>query len=468
MQSMHDYDILIIGAGPGGYVAAIRARQLGLKVGLIEQAHLGGICLNWGCIPTKVMLKGTDVLREASRADRFGINPHSPVLDPVKLIGRATEVSGQLSAGVAFLLKKNGVDVIWGAARLTSSGQVTVTASDVAAPRGALGPGVYAAQHVIVATGASPRRLAGLEPDGHLVWTYMQALRPASVPASLIVVGSGAMGIEFASIYAAMGSKVTLIEIAARVLPQEDAEISSLMAKALQKRGIVLHTGVTIGQLDRGENNVTALLSDGTTSSAERLLSAVGVVANVVGLGLEALGVALKNGAVQTDAAGRSSVPGIYAIGDVAGPPMLAHKAEHEGIACVEAIAGQTRHGTSPMPSCIYASPQIASVGMTEAKAAESGLSVRVGRFSLRGNGKALVLGEPDGLVKCVFDAATDRLIGAQIIGAEASELIHGMTIAVSLGATSQQLANVIFPHPTVSEALHEAVLAARDGAIHA
>lgn len=465
---MSEYDILIIGAGPGGYVAAIRARQLGLKVGLIERTHLGGICLNWGCIPTKAMLKGTDLLREASHADRFGLNPLAPTLDPQRLVARAGEVSGQLSAGVAYLLKKNGVDVIWGAAHLDAPGQVTVTASEVTAPRGALGPGTYAAPHVILATGASPRRLTGLEPDGHLVWTYMHALRPVSVPASLIVVGSGAIGVEFASIYAAMGSKVTMIEIAPRILPHEDVEISGLMAKALQKRGIILNTGVAISRLDRGHDNVTAVLSDGTLISADRLLSAVGVVANVSGLGLEALGVALKDGAIQTDAAGRSSVPGLYAIGDVAGSPMLAHKAEHDGIACVEAIAGQTRHGPQPIPSCIYASPQIASVGLTEAQATERGQPVRVGRFSLRGNGKALVLGEPDGLVKCVFDAATDRLIGAQIIGAEASELIHGVTIAVSLGATSQQLASVVFPHPTVSEALHEAVLAARDGAIHA
>ena len=465
---MNQYDILIIGAGPGGYVAVIRARQLGLKVGLIERAHLGGICLNWGCIPTKAMLKGTDLLREASHADRFGLNPLAPTLDPGRLVARASEVSGQLSAGVAYLLKKNGVDVIWGAAHLDAPGQVTVTASEVAAPRGALGPGTYTAPHVIVATGASPRLLAGLEPDGHLVWTYMHALRPVRVPASLIVVGSGAIGIEFASIYAAMGSKVTLIEIAPRILPLEDIEIADLMAKSLQKRGIVLHAGVAIGRLDRRQDTVTALLSDGTSISAERLLAAVGVVANVAGLGLEALGVALKDGAIQTDAAGRSNVPGLYAIGDVAGPPMLAHKAEHDGIACVEAIAGQTRHGPQPIPACIYASPQIASVGITEAEAAERGQPVRVGRFSLRGNGKALVLGEPDGLVKCVFDAATDRLIGAQIIGAEASELIHGVTIAVSLGATSHQLASVVFPHPTVSEAFHEAVLAARDGAIHA
>ena len=465
---MSGYDLLIIGAGPGGYVAAIRARQLGLKVGLIERAHLGGICLNWGCIPTKAMLKGTDLLREAGHADRFGLLPLAPALDPVRLVARAVDVSGQLAAGVAFLLKKNGVDLIWGAARLTAPGQVTVTASEVAAPRGALGPGDYAAPHVIVATGASPRHLPALEPDGHLVWTYMQALRPAAVPASLIVVGSGAIGVEFASIYAAMGSKVTLIEIAPGILPQEDAEISGLMAKALQKRGIVLQTGVSILRLDRGGDSVTAQLSDGTSIAADRLLSAVGVVANLSGLGLEALGVVLHNGAVQTDAGGRTNVPGLYAIGDVAGPPMLAHKAEHDGVACVEAIAGRSRHGNGPIPACIYAHPQIASVGMTEAAAAERGQTVRVGRFSLRGNGKALVLGEPEGLVKCVFDAATDRLIGAQIIGAEASELIHGVTIAVSLGATSEQLASVIFPHPTVSEAFHEAVLAARDGAIHA
>ena len=465
---MSGHDVLVIGAGPGGYVAAIRARQLGLKVGLIERAHLGGICLNWGCIPTKVMLKGADLLREAGHADRFGLTLLAPAIDPVRLVARATEVSAQLSGGVAYLLKKNGVDLIWGAARLTGALQVEVTASDFPAPRGALGPGTYAAPHVIVATGASPRRLPELESAGELVWTYMQALRPAAIPARLIVVGSGAIGVEFASIYAAMGSKVTLIEIAPRILPQEDAEISGLMAKALQKRGIVLQTGVSILRLDRGGDSVTAQLSDGTAIAADRLLSAVGVVANLSGLGLETLGVVLHNGAVQTDAGGRTNVPGLYAIGDVAGPPMLAHKAEHDGVACVEAIAGRSRHGNGPIPACIYAHPQIASVGMTEAAAAERGQTVRVGRFSLRGNGKALVLGEPEGLVKCVFDAATDRLIGAQIIGAEASELIHGVTIAVSLGATSEQLASVIFPHPTVSEAFHEAVLAARDGAIHA
>ena len=465
---MSGHDVLVIGAGPGGYVAAIRARQLGLKVGLIERAHLGGICLNWGCIPTKVMLKGADLLREAGHADRFGLTPLAPAIDPVRLVARATEVSAQLSGGVAYLLKKNGVDLIWGAARLTAAGQVEVTASEVQAPRGALGPGAYAAPHVIVATGASPRRLPVLEPAGDLVWTYMQALRPAAIPARLIVVGSGAIGVEFASIYAAMGTAVTLVELAPRILPQEDAEIADLMAKALQKRGIVLLTGVSVSRLDRAADGVTAHLSDGTVVSADRLLSAVGVVANVTGLGLEALGVAFSEGAVQTDSAGRTNLPGLYAIGDVAGPPMLAHKAEHDGVACVEAIAGRARQSHGPIPACIYASPQIASVGTTEAAAAERGQAIRVGRFSLRGNGKALVLGEPDGLVKCLFDAATDRLIGAQIIGAEASELIHGLTIAVTLGATSAQLAGVVFPHPTLSEALHEAVLAAREGAIHA
>jgi dihydrolipoamide dehydrogenase len=465
---MTTHDLLIIGAGPGGYVAAIRARQLGLRVGLIERSHLGGICLNWGCIPTKAMLKGTDLLRAASHADRFGLHPLTPQIDPARLVARGAEVGGQLSAGIAFLLKKNGVDVIWGAARITAPGQVSVTASDVAGPRGALGPGDYAAPHVILATGASPRRLPGLEPDGHLVWTYMQALRPSAIPSRLVIVGSGAIGVEFASIYAAMGTQVTLVEMTARILPQEDGEIANLMSKALVKRGIAIHTGVSVTRLDRGADSVTAHLSDGTAILADRLLSAAGVVPNVSDLGLETLGVVLRHGAVETEGAGRSSVPGIYAIGDVAGPPMLAHKAEHEGIACVEAIAGRVRGGHGPIPSCIYAYPQIASVGQTEEAARAAGREVRVGRFSLRGNGKALVIGEPDGLVKCVFDATTDRLIGAQLIGAEASELIHGLTIAVTLGATSAQLAEVAFPHPTVSEAVHEAVLAAREGAIHA
>ncbi|MBC2837347.1 dihydrolipoyl dehydrogenase [Paragemmobacter straminiformis] len=462
------HDVLIIGAGPGGYVAAIRARQLGLRVGLVERAHLGGICLNWGCIPTKAMLKGTDLLHQANHADRFGLHPLSPAIDPTRLIARAGEVSGQLSAGVAFLLKKNGVDLIWGAARITAPGQVEVTQSAVAAPRGALEAGRYSAPHIILATGASPRVLPGLEPDGRLVWTYMEALRPDRVPASLVIVGSGAIGVEFASIYAAMGAKVTLVELADRILPAEDAEISGLMAKALQKRGIAIHTGVSVSRLDRAADSLTAHLSNGMVLVADRLLSAGGVVPNVSGLGLEALGVVFRHGAVETDMAGRTSLPGLYAIGDVAGPPMLAHKAEHEGIACVEAISGRVPHAKGPIPACIYASPQVASVGLTEAAAAERGVALRVGRFSLRGNGKALVMGEPDGLVKCLFDAATDRIVGAQVIGAEASELIHGLTIAVSLGATSEQLAHVVFPHPTLSEAMHEAVLAAREGAIHA
>ena len=461
------YDVLIIGAGPGGYVAAIRARQLGLSVGLIERTHLGGICLNWGCIPTKVMLKGADVLNTASHAERFGLEALSPVIDPTRLIARATEVSGQLAQGVAFLLKKNGVDLIWGHAKLAAPGQVLVTACDTPAPRGSLGPGIYEAPHVILATGARPRVLPGLEPDGHLIWTYFQALRPPAIPARLVIVGSGAIGVEFASIYAAMGTVVTLVELALRILPGEDAEIAGLMAKALQKRGIAIHTSVSVARMDRVADAVTAQLSDGTVICCDRLLSAVGVVANVDGL--EALGVALQDGAVRVDAAGRTSHPGLYAIGDVAGPPMLAHKAEHDGIACVEAIAGRMRADThAPIPACIYANPQIASVGLTEDAAIAAGITPRVGRFSMRGNGKALVIGAPDGLVKCVFDAATDRLIGAQIIGPDASELIHGMTIAVTLGATMAQLAGVIFPHPTLSEALHEAVLAAGDGAIHA
>jgi dihydrolipoamide dehydrogenase len=461
------YDILILGAGPGGYVAAIRARQLGLSVGLIERTHLGGICLNWGCIPTKVMLKGADVLNTAIHAERFGLKALSPVIDPVRLIARAVEVSGQLGQGVAYLLKKNGVDLIWGQATLVADGQVQVSSSETAAPRGSLGPGLYKAPHVILATGARPRVLPGLEPDGDLIWTYFQALRPAAIPARLAIVGSGAIGVEFASIYAAMGTSVTLIELAPRILPNEDSEIAGLMASALQKRGITIHTSVSVARTDRAHDGLTVHLSDGTVIVCDRLLSAVGVVANIDGL--DALGVDLKDGAVRTDALGKTSHPGLYAIGDVAGPPMLAHKAEHDGIACVEAIAGLLRADThSLIPACIYANPQIASVGMTEDGAIAAGLTPRVGRFSMRGNGKALVIGAPDGLVKCVFDHATDRLIGAQIIGPDASELIHGLTIAVNLGATITQLAGMIFPHPTLSEALHEAVLAAGDGAIHA
>lgn len=461
------YDVLILGAGPGGYVAAIRARQLGLSVALAERTHVGGICLNWGCIPTKVMLKGADVLDTASHAERFGLEALSPVIDPLRLIARTAEISGQLAQGVAYLLKKNGVDLIWGDARLTAPGQIDVTASKTPGPRGSLGPGLYSAPHVILATGARPRVLPGLEPDGHLIWTYFQALRPPVIPARLVIVGSGAIGVEFASIYAAMGTAVTLVELAPRILPNEDAEIAGLMAKALQKRGIAIHTSVSVARMDKVDDAVTAHLSDGTVIVGDRLLSAVGVVANVDGL--ETLGVALKDRAVRADALGRTSLPGLYAIGDVAGPPMLAHKAEHDGIACVEAIAGRTRADThAPVPACIYANPQIASVGTTEDAAIAAGVTPRVGRFSMRGNGKALVIGAPDGLVKCVFDAATDRLIGVQIIGPDASELIHGMTIAVTLGATMAQLAGVIFPHPTLSEALHEAVLAAGDGAIHA
>jgi dihydrolipoamide dehydrogenase len=465
---MKTHDLLIIGAGPGGYVAAIRARQLGLTVGLIERAHLGGICLNWGCIPTKSMLRGVDLLHQAQHADRFGLQPLSPVVAPDRLVARAGEVAGQLSAGVGFLLKKNGVDLIWGTARLTAPGGVEVVASGTPAPRGALGPGLYAADNIILATGARPRSLPGLEPDGRLIWTYYQALRPAAIPASLLVVGSGAVGVEFASIYSAMGSMVTIVEREARLLPQEDEEISGLMAKALGRRGIGLRTGVTVARLDRRDEQLTAHLSDGTAVTADRLLSAAGVVPNVEGLGLEPFGVAFARGAVKTDGAGRTALPGLWAIGDVAGAPMLAHKAVHDGIRCVEAIAGRSSGAHGPVPSCIYAAPQISSVGLTEAAAIAAGHQVKVGRFSLRGNGKALVLGEPDGLVKTVFDATTGQLLGAQVIGTGASELIHGLTVALTLGATQTQLAGVIFPHPTLSEALHESVLAAGEGAIHA
>ncbi|MCF8482101.1 MAG: dihydrolipoyl dehydrogenase [Rhodospirillum sp.] len=467
---MSTYDILIIGSGPGGYVAAIRARQLGLSVGIVERAHLGGICLNWGCIPTKSLLHGTEILRGAKGGKRHGVVADGAILDPVGLLARSREVAGQLGMGVAYLLKKNGVDVIWGLARITAPGAVEVTESATTAPRGALGPGAYTANHVIVATGASPRRGPGLEPDGDRVWTYFEALRPTAIPGSLLIVGSGAIGVEFAGIYAALGTEVTMLEALPRVLPQEDAEVSEAMETALSRQGITIRTGVSVNGLTKGPEGVVASLSDGSALKAERVLSAVGVVANTAGLGLEALGVAMDRGALVTDGVGRTNVPGLHAIGDVAGPPMLAHKAEHDGVRCVEAIArrGAAVSRPGPVPSCVYSHPQVASVGLTEAQADERGITTRIGRFGLRGNGKAMVLGDTEGFAKVLFDAESDRLIGAHLVGPLASEQIHGLTIALTLGATAEQLAGVVFPHPTLSEALHEAILATRGGAIHA
>lgn len=463
------YDVLVIGAGPGGYVAAIRAAQLGLKTALVERAHLGGVCLNWGCIPTKSMLNGVEILN----AQRGAVNVSSGLgqfaLDSAKLVARSRDVAGQLSAGVAYLLRKNKVDVIWGEASLAAPSEVHVSAATTAAPKGAFGIGIYATKNIVIATGASPRPLLGLEPDNRLIWTYYDALQPEHVPGSLAIVGSGAIGVEFACIYAALGSSVTLVEAQDRVLPLEDAEISQAMTKALLKHGIAVVTDSTVSHLDKDDNSVLLSLSNGARVPADRVLVAAGVVPNLSGLGLEAIGVTFRNGFISVDEVGRTNVTGIYAIGDVAGPPMLAHKAEHDGVRCIEAIAGRTVRGAShAIPSCIFAEPQVASIGLTEAAAVGAGRKVRVGRFGFRGNGKAVVLGDTDGFVKTVFDAETDRLLGAHMIGPGVSELVHGFALALALSATSADLATTVFPHPTLSEAMHEAVLAARDGAIHA
>jgi dihydrolipoamide dehydrogenase len=469
---MSAYDTIIIGAGPGGYVSAIRAAQLGLKVAVVERDHLGGICLNWGCIPTKSLLHSAELHASLGHADAFGVTVGRPSVSMVEMVRRSRQTADQLNAGVQFLLKKNKVDLIWGQASVTAPGHVSVTASPTPAPQGALGPGNYATANVIIATGARERLLPGLKPDGKRVWSYRHAMTAEVLPASLAIIGAGAIGVEFASLYRSLGATVTLIERLDRILPQEDAEISEAMAKLLKKRGITIMTGCSVTRSDVGSIGVRLDLAEADRTAraidCETVLSAAGVIANSEGLGLEACGVIMKNGVIQTDAAGRTSVPGIWAIGDVAGPPMLAHKAEHEGVRAAEAIAGHgVEHPRPTIPGAVFASPQVASVGSTEAAALAEGKQVAVGRFTFRGNGKAVTLGETDGLVKTVFDAATDQLLGAHMIGPQVSEMIALFSFAISVGATRAQLAHTVFPHPTLSEAMHEAVLAAGGQAIH-
>jgi dihydrolipoamide dehydrogenase len=479
------YDVIVIGAGPGGYVAAIRAAQLGLKCAVVEREHLGGICLNWGCIPTKALLRSAEIFHLASRAAEFGVKLSGIEYDPAAIVQRSRAVSGQLNAGVGFLLKKNKVDVIWGEATISRAptpmapGEVTVHPSEPpterpqhVAPKGSLAPGTYHARHIIVATGARPRILPGLEPDRDRIWTYVEAMNPSSIPKSQIVVGSGAIGIEFASFYGTLGTDVTVIEILPQILPAEDTEIALFARKQFEKAGIKVLTSARLISVSKEPDGVRAVVSVGDAAQeivAERLISAVGVVGNTEGLGLEQLGVALENGRIATGDAGQTNIYGIYAIGDVAGPPMLAHKAEHEGVACVEAIAGRPVHplDSDRIPGCTYCHPQIASVGMTEAEARNAGIEILVGRFPYRGNGKAIAAGETDGIVKTIFDAATGRLIGAHMCGAEVTELIQGFVIAMEFGATQTDLARTVFPHPTLSEAMHESGLAAAGRAIH-
>ncbi len=458
------FDIIIIGSGPGGYVTAIRAAQLGFKTALVERAYLGGICLNWGCIPTKALLRSSEIFHYLEHAKDYGLTVEKVGYDPSAVVKRSRAVSKRLSDGVGFLMKKNKVAVIWGEAAIEAPGKVAVRSAKVEAPKGALGPGSYQAKHIIIATGARPRVLPGLEPDQKLVWTYFEAMVPERIPKSLLVVGSGAIGIEFASFYRTLGAEVTVVEVLPQILPVEDAEIAAFARKRFERQGIKIFTGAKVTKLDRKADSVTATIEDGKTSqtlTVERVISAVGVVGNVENLGLDKLGVKIERGTIAVDAFNRTNVPGIYAIGDVSGPPMLAHKAEHEGVICVEAIKGLKPHPMDRrlIPGCTYCAPQIASVGLTEAAAKEQKYEIRVGRFPFVGNGKAIALGEDQGLVKVVFDKKTGQLLGAHMVGAEVTELIQGYVVAMNLETTEEELMHTVFPHPTLSEMMKEAVL---------
>src|SRR5512140_1786045 len=458
------FDVIIIGSGPGGYVTAIRAAQLGFKVAIVEKSYLGGICLNWGCIPTKALLRSAEIYHYMQHAKDYGLSADNVAYDPKAVVQRSRGVSKRLNDGVGFLMKKNKVTVIWGEATVEAPGKITVKKSTVDAPQGAVGEGAYQAKHIIIATGARPRVLPGLEPDKKLVWTYFEAMIPEKMPKSLLVVGSGAIGIEFASFFHTMGSDVTVVEVLPQILPVEDAEIAGLARKRFEKQGIKILSNTKVTKLEKKADSVVATIDDGKkpqTVEFDRVISAVGVVGNIEGLGLEKLGVKTDRGCVVIDGQCRTNVPGIYAIGDVAGPPMLAHKAEHEGVICVEAIKGLNPHPINKLmiPGCTYCSPQIASVGLTEAAAKATGRDIRVGRFSFVGNGKAVALGEDQGLIKVIFDRKTGQLLGAHMIGAEVTELIQGYVVAMNLETTEEELMHTVFPHPTLSEMMKEAVL---------
>jgi len=468
------YDVIVIGSGPGGYIAAIRAAQLGLKVACVEREHLAGICSNWGCIPTKALLRSADVLHTAQHGKDYGLTLEGTIKPDIKaIVARSRGIAHRMNNGVGFLFKKNKVDVIWGEAKITKPGEIVVSKTTKKpmepmgpVPKNALGEGTYTAKHIIVATGARPRALPGIEPDGKLIWTYFEAMKADELPKSLLVMGSGAIGIEFASFYRTMGVDVTVVEIMSQVMPVEDAEISALAKKQFERQGMKIHLEAKVAKVEKGANSITATIEkkDGTTETitADRMISAVGVQANVEGIGLEAVGVKTDRGFIVIDGYGKTNVPGIYAIGDVAGPPLLAHKAEHEGVVCVEKIAGLPN--VHPMdklkiPGCTYCNPQVASVGLTEAKAKEQGRDIRVGRFPFSANGKAVALGEDQGLVKTIFDKKTGELLGAHMVGAEVTELIQGFVVAMNLETTEEELMHTIFPHPTISETMKESVL---------
>src|SRR5690349_4892687 len=460
------FDLIVVGGGPGGYVAAIRAAQLGMNTALVEREHLGGICLNWGCIPTKALLRTSQLYHDMQRAEEFGLKVSGLSYDPKKVVARSRAVAKQLSGGVAHLLRKNKVTVFDGEARLAGKGTLAVSknggaVADLTAP------------HIILATGARARSLPGLEPDGKLVWTYKEAMVPEAIPNSLLVVGSGAIGIEFASFYRDMGAEVTVVEVLDRVLPVEDEEISAFARKSFEKQGMKIHTSTTVKELKRNGADVTATLTAGdknTQVTAERVVLAVGITGNVENIGLEKTKVRVEKSHIIVNEWLQTDEPGVYAIGDVVGPPWLAHKAMHEGVICVERIAGlNTAHpmDVRNIPANTYCRPQVASVGLTERKAKEAGYEVRVGHFPFIGNGKAIAMGEPEGMVKTVFDAKTGELLGAHMVGAEVTELIQGYTIAKTGELTEQELMRTVFPHPTLSEMMHEAVLDAYGQVLH-
>ncbi|TXG81993.1 MAG: dihydrolipoyl dehydrogenase [Sphingomonadales bacterium] len=460
------FDLVVIGGGPGGYVAAIRAAQLGLKTAVVEREHLGGICLNWGCIPTKALLRSSEIKHYLDHAADYGLKAENVGFDLAAVVKRSRGVAGQLNSGVKHLLKKNKVTVYDGAATVPAKGRVAVAKDGKPVAD-------LAARNIIIATGARARELPHLKADGKLVWTYKHAMTPEAMPKSLLVIGSGAIGVEFASFYSDMGAKVTIVEMMDRILPVEDAEISAFMLKALTKQGMTIKTGAGVTKLVPGKDGVTATIEAGGKSedqTFDRVILAIGIVGNSENLGLEALGVKIERGHIVTDGYGRTGVDGLWAIGDVTGAPWLAHKASHEGVIAVETIAGVK--GVHPLdksniPGCTYCRPQVASVGLTEAKAKEAGYAVKVGRFPFVGNGKAIALGEADGLIKTVFDAKTGELLGAHMVGAEVTELIQGYAVAKSLETTEAELMHTVFPHPTLSEMMHESVLDAYGRAIH-
>lgn len=464
-----EFDLIVIGSGPGGYVTAIRASQLGLKTAIVEREALGGVCLNWGCIPTKALLKSGEAYENLSHLADYGLKVEKASFDFGAVVQRSRKVAGQLNAGVAFLMKKHKIEVIEGVAKL-EKGQ---GAPKVVVALKAGGSRAVQAKHVILATGARARTIPaiGLEPDGDRVWTYREALAPKAAPKSLIVVGSGAIGIEFASFFRALGSDVTVIEALPRILPVEDEEVSKAAHKAFEKRGLKFRVGAAVKKLTKSKTGVSIELEAGgkaETLQADVAIVAVGIVGNVEDLGLEALGVKIEKTHIVTDSHGATGVPGLYAIGDVAGPPWLAHKASHEGVHCIEHIAGlKPTNLNSPIPGCTYSSPQIASVGLTEAQAKEQGIAAKVGRFPFKVNGKAIASGETEGFVKTVFDGKTGALIGAHMIGAEVTEMIQGFTLAITLEATEAEVFATVFPHPTMSEAMHEAALDAFGQVLH-